>query len=114
MAGSGLAMTSETFCISESGKEKAIITDTGPDDQSHGRPSSHSEELERQEAWDFEYSFGETATEAEVAAETQRRRAHRLASQDLPAPQPPAGAHLQQSIPPAPTMPQRKQQSPPP
>ncbi|KAL8845811.1 MAG: hypothetical protein Q9221_009053 [Calogaya cf. arnoldii] len=31
------------------------------------------EEAERQEAWDYQYSFGETATEAEKAAEKTRR-----------------------------------------
>ncbi|KAL8952335.1 MAG: hypothetical protein Q9222_001746 [Ikaeria aurantiellina] len=86
------------------------------EDPTRRQPKSHTEEAERQEAWDFQYPFGETATEAEIAAEAQRRRAHRLAMQNPPQPPAPAatqlrraGTYHQQSIPIASRQSQRSQ-----
>ncbi|KAL8668307.1 MAG: hypothetical protein Q9168_007065 [Polycauliona sp. 1 TL-2023] len=51
------------------------------------RPPSNKQlydlESERQDAWDCQFSFGETATEAENAAERLRRDRHKLALQSL-------------------------------
>lgn len=45
------------------------------------------EEAKRQEAWDYQYSFGKTATEVERALEAQRRENHARTRQTLhPAP----------------------------
>ncbi|KAL8751059.1 MAG: hypothetical protein Q9199_006672 [Rusavskia elegans] len=44
-------------------------------------PNPVFKEAERQEAWNCQFSFGETATEAEKAAEQLRRDMHKLASQ---------------------------------
>ncbi|KAI4247647.1 MAG: hypothetical protein L6R42_009560, partial [Xanthoria sp. 1 TBL-2021] len=42
-----------------------------------------NEEAERQETWNYQYSFGETAPEAEKADEQLRRVMHKPASQSL-------------------------------
>ncbi|KAL9047516.1 MAG: hypothetical protein Q9206_006711 [Seirophora lacunosa] len=51
------------------------------DQVSHQISVSKETENKRRETWDYRYTFGDTATEAERAAEGQRRRDHDLAIQ---------------------------------
>ncbi|KAL8895293.1 MAG: hypothetical protein Q9207_008229 [Kuettlingeria erythrocarpa] len=55
------------------------------------------QETRRQEDWDYQYSFGETASDAEKAAEDQRRANFRILLQNPP-PAPP-GSRAQQTSP---------------